>query len=166
MHRQPAITVRACKASGQPYRWWTAELIDSHALGVVLDKAVGTPVTQPNGTWISPYQIRSYYWFTRWYNLLEVWNTEHVLQEVYIHIASPAVLDRSVLTYIDYELDVVRPDGQAARIVDEDEFEEARSTYDLQLQAQCRAACEEALRLAAEWVTGLDPVVALRQAPV
>lgn len=80
--------------------------------------------------------IRAYYWFDRPYNLLEVYRPHGELEEIYVHVASPMVVKNGEILYTDYELDVVKPAGDVATIVDEDEFVEATARYGYSAELQ------------------------------
>src|SRR5579864_4825286 len=107
-----SVEIRALKADGDAYRCWRAcvESVDPHR--VVVINRVGDPVTGPAGGWRFKHAARTYYWFARPYNLSEVYQPDGRLKQIYIHIASAARLDGRVLTYTDYELDVVHRTGQ------------------------------------------------------
>jgi protein associated with RNAse G/E len=93
------------------------------------------------------------YWLDKFYNLLEVINTDGLLTQIYVNVASPPQFIDNGFNFIDHELDVSMPVGQPARIVDEDEFEVAitRYGYAPEFVALCRIAAEEARLLAERW---------------
>jgi hypothetical protein len=97
--------------------------------------------------------LRSYYWFDKFYNLIEVFDTQGNLVEIYINIASPPEFEDSVMSFKDHELDVTRYPPKNAKLIDEDEFAEAAVKYQYTQEFQDRmyAAAEEALELANTW---------------
>jgi GrpB-like predicted nucleotidyltransferase (UPF0157 family)/protein associated with RNAse G/E len=148
------INVRLFRSNGEGYRWWTAtvEAIDDDSL-TTFDWP-GNPIHQPQGGWISQSAIRARYWFDRPYVLLESYQVNGTLNEIYIHISSPSVVKGNELHLTDHELDVVKRLGQAARIVDEDEFAAAAVAYGYSSSFQnfCQQVAQEALALAEAWV--------------
>lgn len=125
-------------------------------------------VTQPGhrvedierGFFISKYAIRSFYWPGKWYSLLEVFFADGSLYEVYVNINSPVMVDDHVLSLTDHELDVSRIPPKTARLVDEDEFEEAVEKYGYsgEFIEHIYNVGQEAIDLANRWEAGKAPV--------
>jgi protein associated with RNAse G/E len=145
--------VQALRADGRCYRSWSATVERVHEDSIVLFAPAGNEVEDVHGHWLQQHNMRSFYWFERPYNLLEVYGTDGALEEIYVNIASPARLDGPTLTYTDYELDVSMLPGELPCIVDEDEFAGAAVTYGYssELQHACQVAAQEALQVAASW---------------
>ena len=76
------------------------------------------------------------------------------LQEIYVHIASPAEVVNGAMHYIDYELDVVRRAGEEPMVLDEDEFEQAVAMLGLpaKFRTSCYRAVEEVTVLIRTWI--------------
>jgi protein associated with RNAse G/E len=147
------IDVRALRADGVAYRWWrdVVEAIDDEKL--VAFSPLGKEVHGLAGNWIGKYIGRIFYWFERPYNLAEIYYPDGRLLELYVNIASPAILVGHQLTFTDHELDVVLKPGQEPIVVDEDEFAAAAITYGYtpEFQAACYHAVAEALDLVVAW---------------
>lgn len=157
---QPGATIEihAHKSDGTVYRCWTAVVECADAEHVVTLSRVGDPVGGPCGGWTMKHASRNFYWFSRPYNLAEVYQPDGRLKQIYVHIATPARVEDGILSYVDLELDVVKRPGQPLRIVDEDEFDEACSQYGYtpEFQCSCRAAVDEALAVIRQWkISGL-----------
>jgi protein associated with RNAse G/E len=75
------------------------------------------------------------------------------LAQIYIDVASPVIIAPGLLSFIDYELDVICQPGEAAQIVDELEFAEAivKYGYTPEFQAYCRQAALAACAMAEGW---------------
>ena len=99
------------------------------------------------------YILRSYYWFDKFYNLIEVFDTQGNFVEIYINIASPPEFENGGMSFKDHELDVSRFPPKAAQLVDEDEFAEAAVKYQYTQKFQDRmySAAQEAIELANHW---------------
>ena len=147
------ITVRALKADGHTYRWWSARVESIDAEKIVTVSPAGHYVDGPKGGWVSSFDIRTVYWFDRPYNLVEVYMPDGRLKQVYVHIASPAHIQHRELCYTDHELDVVWRPGHRPRVVDEQEFCAAASEYGYspEFQKVCRRAVGQALKLVRGW---------------
>lgn len=144
------ITVRAFKADHHCYRHWQASIVDVTAHSVVTYADAGKPVWDIKGEWVTRSAIRAHYWFDKPYNVLEVFNAEGTIEELYINIGSPPSLWDGEIHFTDYELDVVRFPNEAAKIVDEDEFAQAAQKfgYTEGFQAFCYQAAQEAMKYA------------------
>jgi hypothetical protein len=153
------ITVKAYKSDGVLYRWWNAMIETAGEAEIRTVAPIGHLIQEPARSWESESAIRCTYWFDKPYNLLEVYQADGSLQEIYIHIGSPPVLADSQLHYIDWELDVVRYPGGKPFLDDEDEFQQAamKYRYSPEFQQACYRAVQEAMELAGRWVEGGIP---------
>lgn len=106
------------------------------------------------------HHLRSYYWFDRFYNLIEVFETTGELLEIYINVASPPEFRDGEMSFKDHELDVSKYPPRLAELIDEDEFAEAivKYQYSREFQEKMYAAAREALELAENWVARPVPV--------
>lgn len=105
-------------------------------------------VKTETGQYVSPYNTRAHYWTDRWFNVIRLEEPGRGLFGYYCNIASPMSFDGETVSYIDLQLDVrIRWDhGRLTfRLVDEDEFEEARGRYyyDGELIERCYGAVDE-----------------------
>lgn len=155
------IPVQARKTDGVVYRSWhaTVELVSSNLLVTVAP--AGSSVFNIKGE-DHPIQhhYRAYYWFDKFYNLLEIFETGGALIQVYINIASPPEFENGMMSFKDHELDVSKVVPNPARLVDEDEFAEAalKYNYSPEFQDKMYAAVREALELAETWKAKPCPV--------
>lgn len=106
------------------------------------------------------HHLRSYYWLNKFYNLIEVFDVDGELIEIYINVASPPEFENEIMSFKDHELDVVRDMPEPAKIIDEDEFAEAIVTYQYtkEFQEKMYAAANEAVELANHWQARPAPV--------
>jgi protein associated with RNAse G/E len=83
-----------------------------------------------------------------------VYEPDGNLSEIYVNINSPVEIGDGQLCFTDYELDVSRELPHRARLVDEDEFEEAASKYGYspEFQQTIYQVAREALEVADNWV--------------
>ncbi len=147
------LRVQALKHDGRPYRWWRTRVEDITDEWIVTVSPIGQLVRHAGGAWRTRAHLRAHYWFDRPYSLLECYGVMGQIEEIYVNVATPARLRAGLLEYTDYELDVSKPAGQAARVVDEDEFAEAirKRHYPAQLQNWARAAARDGLFVAEAW---------------
>ena len=121
---------------------------------------VGNPVYHntdrfPRSVYNQKWAIRSYYWPGRRHDLLEVYNPDGHLHELYADITSPVEIGDGELRFIDHELDVQMFTGQSPQIIDQDEFAEAAVSYSYtdDFVRESYAVAEEVLKLVADWQT-------------
>jgi len=160
---QPGDKIRAeaYKADGSCYRWWetTIETI-SPALIVTISPAGQPTIDLKRGNWIGKHLLRAYYWFDQPYNLIEVFEPDGRLLEIYINIASRPWLKDGRLGFTDYELDVSAYPPAPALIADEDEFAEAalKYGYSSDFQREMRQVAQDCLEIANNWQAKPAPV--------
>ena len=154
------VQVRAYKSDGACYRWWTATVESVGPDELVLVTPVGHPIEDPDGSFVSGHALRGYYWPGKWYCLLEAYNPDGELAEIYVNINSPVQIEGSLLRFTDYELDVSRRPLGEAELVDQDEFQQAAVEYGYseEFQRACYEAAQEAIELANHWVARGMPV--------
>lgn len=150
------MTFRCLHADGQWYKRWQANIESISDTEIVTYAAPNGWVEVANrGVAYLPRAMRGYYWHNKFFNLIEVINADGSLDEIYINVAGPLISAGDELHFIDHELDVIKLPSQPARIIDQDEFEEAIKLYgySVEFQAKCWQAAEEARQLAEAWLT-------------
>ncbi len=160
------VWVRTYKADGQLHRWWQAqvEVVDDECL--VVYSAIGSPIHHnpdrfPAAIHYLQHTIRSYYWPGRRHNLLEIYDADGALVELYADITGPVEVTADEIRFTDHELDVSFLTGQAPQIVDQDEFAEAAVAfgYTDEFVRQGYELAEALLDVLASWQPrGPDPV--------
>ncbi|MEW5939687.1 MAG: DUF402 domain-containing protein [Chloroflexota bacterium] len=148
------LHVRACKADGTVYRSWRSVIESVDADSIVTIAEPGQYVFDlVRGHYFNKRAMRSYYWFEKFYNLIEVFDDDGSLVQVYLNIASPPRFENDGMSFTDHELDVWKIIPEAARIVDEDEFAEAALKYQYteEFQQKMYSIAKEALAIADNW---------------
>jgi len=106
------------------------------------------------------YNVVSYVPDDDWF-VMHAWH-EHPEVELYVDICAPAVWSPSQVTVIDLDFDVIRwnaAKGGEVELVDEDEFEEHRSTlrYPEEIEAGARRAAVDVLDRVTRRVDPFNP---------
>ncbi len=161
MKKGDKIHVRACKADGTVYRSWQAIIESVTADSIVTIAPAGSSVFNIKGDdYPIPHHYRAYYWFDKFYNLIEVFETDGKLFYIYINIASPPEFENDIMSFKDHELDVSRYPPKAAQLIDEDEFAEAaiKYQYTQEFQDKLYMVAQEALELANTWKAKPVPI--------
>ncbi len=87
-----------------------------------------TPIQESDGKqWISRVPAVSFFIPGEWFNVVALLEASGV--RYYCNVASPPYLQGGVLTYIDYDLDVIRTADGSRYIVDQDEYEQHKLLY-------------------------------------
>lgn len=142
------IEIQVAKHDGRAHWRHASTLLREDNGFLMTHTPKGTPFTNMKGVGVSAESWTSYYWPGRWFNVVQFTaNAEHP-PGWYCNVASPAKLEGGILSYIDYELDLMvypTPEGMTWELLDEDEFEEACTLcdYDEALVARCRAAVQQ-----------------------
>ncbi|MBI5825659.1 MAG: DUF402 domain-containing protein [Chloroflexi bacterium] len=155
------VQVHACKTDGTIYRSWQATIESVTTDSIVTIAPAGSSVFNIKGEdYPIRHHYRAYYWFDKFYNLLEIFETSGELIHIYINIASPPELKNGIMSFKDHELDVSKYFPKPAELVDEDEFAEAivKYQYSQEFQDKMYKAANEALELANHWKPGPFPV--------
>lgn len=131
-----SVIIKSFKHDGHLHRKWLknwkvpGKLLDpTHAeASMIVTINSQTPIQEASGEmWISKVPGVSFFIPNTWYNIVALMESEGI--RYYCNVASPPHLQNDVLTYIDYDLDViVFPDG-TYQVVDREEFERHKLIY-------------------------------------
>ncbi len=155
------IHVCACKTDGTVYRSWHTMIESVDADSIVTISPAGSSVFNIKGEdYPIRHHLRSYYWFDKFYNLIEVFETNGSLLHIYINVASPPEFENGMMSFKDHELDVSKYPPKAAELIDEDEFTEAavKYQYSKEFQEKMYSIAKEALVLAENWKAKPVPI--------
>jgi protein associated with RNAse G/E len=147
------IWVRVFKADGQPYRSWRPVIESVVDDCIVVFSEANNPLYSVTQTFALQHHFRTYFWLGRRHTLLEIYETDGRLHELYADITSPIELIDEEIHYIDHELDVSMKAGEKPQIVDQDEFAEAaeRFGYSDDFICDSYALAEHLVDILANW---------------
>lgn len=130
--------IKSFKHNGHVHRTWfenwmvpEAKLLPEHSaekMIVLINEQ--TLIAEADGSeWISRVPGVSFFIPGEWFNIVALLESDGV--RYYCNIASPPYRDErsGILTYIDYDLDVIRTVHGDVHVVDQDEYEEHRRQY-------------------------------------
>ena len=117
------ITIKSYKHDGSLHRTWRDTMVLKTSENALIGCNDHTLVTESDGRrWITREPALVYFHKHYWCNIVTMIRENGV--SYYCNLASPAVLDKEALKYIDYDLDVkVFPNGEK-RLLDVDEYED------------------------------------------
>lgn len=122
------IKVQAYKHDGLLHRQWSPAYLveETEQYWALASKA--SAVTESDGRrWVTKERAIFILFKQRWMNVIAMFKDRGICY--YVNIASPTILDKGYLKYIDYDLDVkLYPDGME-KTLDENEYERHVQTY-------------------------------------
>lgn len=128
--------IKSFKHNGALHRMWLQNLripgeclqAEEAAENMIVTVNCRTRIVEADGgEWISKSPGVSFFIPGKWYNIVALLEGEGI--RYYCNIASPPYVYEDVLTYIDYDLDlIVTPSGDRF-LVDQDEYDRHRISY-------------------------------------
>ncbi|MBJ6362808.1 DUF402 domain-containing protein [Paenibacillus sp. GCM10012307] len=132
---QPCI-IKSFKHDGHLHRMWLrnwlipkSRLTAEHASeSIIVLMNSQTPIQEADRkVWVSKVPAVSFFIPGQWFNVVAL--IEEAGIRYYCNVASPPYLHEGVLTYIDYDLDVIRTWDGSMHVVDRDEYEAHKAMY-------------------------------------
>ena len=120
------ITIQSYKHDGSLHRTWRDTMVLKITENAIIGVNDHTLVTESDGRrWITREPAIVYFHRKLWFNVIAMLRPDGVAY--YANLASPFILDREALKYIDYDLDVKLYPDWSYMILDESEYEEHAS---------------------------------------
>lgn len=156
MDTTDAYVIKSFKHDGHLHRMWmenwpvpVESLCSAHAEGKLLAFVnCQTKIREADGReWVSRIPGVSFFLPNRWYNVVALIEEEGI--RYYCNLASPYYVNNRVLTYIDYDLDVILTAAGDVHILDQDEYERHRKQYHYSavVETKVQAGLSELLEL-------------------
>lgn len=128
--------IKSFKHDGHLHRTWQENgmvpeslLHESHkaeSMMVLINSQ--TKIIEADGKeWVSRIPGISFFIPKQWFNVVALLEDSGV--RYYCNVASPPYVNGNIITYIDYDLDVIRMPGGAVHIVDQEEYERHKISY-------------------------------------
>lgn len=128
--------IKSFKHDGHLHRMWLENALvpdtllhESHkseAMHIFIN--CQTKIVEADGKeWVSRIPGVSFFIPKHWFNVVALLEESGV--RYYCNVASPPYVLGNVLTYIDYDLDVIRMPGGDVHIVDQEEYERHKQSY-------------------------------------
>lgn len=171
MHRYTPYLIKSFKHDGHLHRMWLenwlvpGELLQPAHMNEKFMVFINsqTKIQEADGKeWTSRIPGVSFFIPGQWYNVVALLEEQGV--RYYCNIASPPYVAGQVLTYIDYDLDVILLPNGDVHIVDQEEYERHRVNYHysetvekkvkLGLDALLKRIADRKAPFDADWVVG------------
>lgn len=116
------VEIHSYKHDGSIHRMWETSLVLHNAEDTLIVANDRTQVTESNGrNWITEEPAICHFYSEYWFNIIGLIRDVGIVY--YCNISSPYEYNNGILSYIDYDLDVlVSPDG-TYQVLDKEEYE-------------------------------------------
>jgi len=142
------IKIKSLKHDGSLHRMWHENIILSQTEDLVIGYNNATKVTEADGKeWKSTEPAIFYFHKKKHYNVIALLKDEGV--SFYVNMSSPYRLENQILSYIDYDLDLLLgPEGDM-KLLDEDEYDlhKKKYKYPKELQRELEKSVEQVYQL-------------------
>jgi len=128
--------IKSFKHDGHLHRMWLENGLVPESLLYEPHKAESmlvlincqTKIVEADGKqWVSRIPGVSFFIPNQWFNVVAL--LEETGVRYYCNVASPPYVNGNVITYIDYDLDVIRMPGGSVHVVDQEEYERHKISY-------------------------------------
>jgi len=124
-----SVHLQALKPNGTPHQSWYSRLIAQSGDWIITHATYETAVRHHTKdlTYVMQHSNLGIFNTKEYFNAFIDFNKDGTFKMLYINVATPAILGNNEIIWTDLELDIVRLPGKPAELVDEDEFEEAKT---------------------------------------
>lgn len=124
------VTVQALKYDGRLHRSWRARVTDVAGSLIVLAGTFDEEIRHDQlGTIVPGTQSVEYYWTDRFYNIFCFREPSGELRNYYCNVNLPARFEKSVLSFVDLDMDVLVAPDFTYRVLDIEEFQANTTRY-------------------------------------
>jgi len=139
------IHVQSYKHDGSLHRTWDSAMIVDYNDDFIAIASTCNKVIESDGRrWFTREPAISVFFFKEWYNFIAMFKDEGSIM-YYCNIATPSLIDRNCIKYIDYDLDLKLLQDKSILQLDSKEYEYHRKKYNYSddLDFVIRAANED-----------------------
>lgn len=122
------IHVQSYKHDGTLHRTWdSAMIVDVNEDYIVIASTCNKVIEADGRRWFTREPAVSVFFFKEWYNYIAMFKENAIMY--YCNIASPSLIDRDCIKYIDYDLDLKLMPDKSILQLDFKEYEFHRKKY-------------------------------------
>ncbi|EHN58382.1 DUF402 domain-containing protein [Oenococcus kitaharae] len=115
------ITIKSYKHDGHLHRTWRDTMVLKTSENAIIGLNDHTLVTEDDGRrWVTHEPALVYFHNKYWFNIIAMMRSDGV--SYYCNLASPYVMDKEALKYIDYDLDIKVLTNGTKHLLDADEY--------------------------------------------
>ena len=124
------VIINSRKFDGKVHRTWQANLIERRDPLLIFLGKFKEEVKHTNLGVIRRDTISyEYYWLNRWYNIFQFHEPDGELRNFYCNISEPPKLEKNILNYVDFEIDILVWKDLSYEILDIEEFDENKRKF-------------------------------------
>lgn len=150
LDKSSMFQIKSYKHDRTLHRIWTENIVLDQTEHELIGMNHHTPVIESNGKrWVTEDPSLFYFHKQYWFNIIHVFN--HKRRYFYCNISSPFICHDAVLSYTDYDLDILVYEDFSYEILDEDEYQVNKEVmgYD----ASTKVEIQKAVSLLKRWIT-------------
>ena len=122
------IHVQSYKHDGTLHRTWdSAMIVDVNEDFIVIASTCNKVIEADGRRWFTREPAVSVFFFKEWYNFIAMFKEDAIMY--YCNIASPSLIDKDCIKYIDYDLDLKLMPDKSILQLDSKEYEFHRKKY-------------------------------------
>ena len=122
------LGIQCFKHDGSLHRCWDRALILENNQDYIVTASRRAKVVESNGRrWFTKEPAVTIFSKKEWWNVICMIKTDGVC--FYCNIASPSIIDKDLIKYIDYDLDAKLFTSKEIKMLDEREYAHHRATY-------------------------------------
>lgn len=123
------VQIQSYKHDGSLHRCWTdgfaVEINDEY----IIIASRSTKVIEADGRrWYTREPAVTFFSRRNWFNIIAMFKNNGI--NYYCNIASPSIIDKDIVKYIDYDLDLKLYPDNTVKVLDEREYEKHRLRYE------------------------------------
>lgn len=124
------VNINSRKFDGKVHRSWQANLIERRDSLLIFVGEFEKEVKHSNLGIIRRGTVSyEYYWLDRWYNIFQFHEPEGELRNFYCNISEPPKLEKNILDYVDFDIDILVWKDFSYEILDSEEFNENKRKF-------------------------------------
>ena len=122
------LAIQSYKHDGSIHRWWDRGMVLENSDDYVVVATKKAKVTESNGRrWYTKEPAVTIFSKNEFWNVICMFKKDGICY--YCNIASPTIIDKTYIKYIDYDLDAkLFPDG-SIRVLDEKEYDHHKKSF-------------------------------------
>ncbi len=122
------IHVQSYKHDGSLHRTWESAMIVDYTDDYIVTASTCNKVIEADGRrWFTREPAISFFFFHEWYNFIAMFKENAIMY--YCNIASPSIVSKNCIKYIDYDLDLKLMPDKSILQLDSKEYEFHRKKY-------------------------------------
>ncbi len=122
------IEIKSFKHDGTSHRFWDRGFVLHEDNNYIIVASKQTKVVETNGrSWFTKEPAISIFSKKDWFNVIAMIKNDGI--SYYCNIASPCLVEKKTIKYIDYDLDIKYNEKKQLKLLDRNEYELHRKQY-------------------------------------